>query len=75
MVIRAEIMENGVLRVKSPTFKPGEEILLEIRQEGIRNADKGRWSEVEKALAKADALDFPRRTNNEIIHDLHDLRS
>ena len=74
MILKAEVTENGVLRVKSPALKPGDEVILETRESGIRNADKGRWSEIEKALAKADALDFPRRTHEEIIRDLHELR-
>jgi len=74
MTITAEVTEQGVLRVKSPTLKPGDEVILETRESGVRNADKGRWSEIEKVLAKADALDFPRRTYEEIIRDLHELR-
>ncbi len=74
MPLTAEVTEQGILRVKSPSFKPGDEVILETSEGGIRNANKGRWSDIEKVLAKADTLDFPRRTHEEIIRDLHELR-
>lgn len=74
MFLKAEVLENGLLRVKSPTVKHGDEVFLETYKIEIHNADKGKWSEIEKVLAKADALDFPRRTHEEIIRDLHELR-
>jgi len=74
MTLIAEVTEQGTLRVKSSTLKPGDEVILETCSGGVRNADKGKWSDIEKALAKADALDFPRRTHEEILRDLHEMR-
>lgn len=74
MSLTAEVTEQGVLRVTSPELKPGDQVILETRGSGIINPDKGHWSDIEKVLAKADALDFPRRTHEEILRDLHELR-
>lgn len=74
MVLEVEVMENGVLRVKSPELKPGDEVVLVTRDNGIQNANKGQWSEMKKILKEIDALDFPRRTHEEILRDLHELR-
>jgi len=74
MTLTAEVTEQGVLRVKSPTLKPGDEVILETHNTGVRNADKGKWSEIKKVLARIDKLDFPRRTHEEILRDLHELR-
>lgn len=74
MTLKAEVTENGVLRVKSPEFKPGDEVTLQTCSGQILNSGKGNWKDIEKALSKADALDFPRRTHEEIIRDLHELR-
>ncbi len=74
MTLTAEVTEQGVLRVKSPALKPGDEVILETCDMEIRNTDKGRWSDIEKVAAKVDAMEFPRRTHEEIIRDLHELR-
>ena len=74
MSLIAEITDRGVLRVKSPALKPGDEIALETCDGGVRNADKGKWSEMKKVLERIDRLDFPRRTHEEIIRDLHEFR-
>ncbi|RJP33224.1 MAG: hypothetical protein C4527_04775 [Candidatus Omnitrophota bacterium] len=74
MSLIAEVTEQGVLRVKSPALKPGDEIVLQTCDGGVRNAGKGRWSDIEKVLKRIDKLDFPRRTHEEILRDLHELR-
>ncbi|RJP19064.1 MAG: hypothetical protein C4527_28050 [Candidatus Omnitrophota bacterium] len=74
MTLTAEVTEQGVLRVKSPALKPGDEVILETNETEIRNTGKGKWSEIKKALAKANTLDFLRRTHEEILRDLHELR-
>ncbi len=74
MALTVEVTEQGVLQVKSPAFKPGDEVVLETCEGGVRNADKGQWSEIKKVLERIDRLDFPRRTHEEILRDLHELR-
>jgi len=74
MTLIAEVTEQGTLRIKSPTLKPGDEVILETCSGGVRNADKGKWSDIEKVLKEIDKLDFPRRTHEEILRDLHELR-
>ncbi len=74
MKIIAEVTEDGTLRVKTPGLKPGDQVILETQDNGVLNPNKGKWSDIDKVLAKADALDFPRRTHEEIIRDLHELK-
>ncbi len=71
--LEAEIGEGGVIRVTTPGVNRGDRVSLATRP-AIRNADKGWWSDLKEAFSKADALDFPRRTHEEIIRDLHELR-
>ena len=74
MTLIAEVTEQGMLRVKSPALKPGDVVVLETGMEVAADSEKGKWSEIKKALAKANSLDFPRRTHEEILRDLHELK-
>lgn len=74
MILTATVTEQGILRILSPYLKPGDEVVIETSDAGIRNPDEGKWSDIMKVLEEIDALDFPRRTHEEIIHDLHELR-
>jgi hypothetical protein len=70
----AEIGEEGVVRVKSPDVKPGDQIHIPIQSEVIPPKNEDWWTAFQQALAKADQLDFPRRTYDEIINELHEIR-
>lgn len=74
MALIAEITDQGILRVKSSTFKAGDEVILEPSEGKVRNPEKGNWSDMEKAFEEIDQLDFPRRTHEEIIRDIHEIR-
>lgn len=74
MTLIAEVTDQGILRVKSPDLKPGDEVIIETIMDVAVDSGKGKWSEIKKALAKANSLDFPRRTHEEILRDLHELR-
>ncbi len=74
MALIAEVTENGVLRVKSPDLKPGDEITLQTCSSQIVNSDKGNWEDIEKVFEKIDKLDFPRRTPDDILRDLHEIK-
>ncbi len=71
--IQIEVAEDGNLRIKSPEIKPGDTISLLTKPQVI-NEGKGKWSQIRKALDKVKDVDYPRRTHEEILHDLHELR-
>ncbi|MGI6454403.1 MAG: hypothetical protein ACOX5R_02145 [bacterium] len=73
MNIIAEVTEGGVLRIKSPELKPGDQICLQTRPLPDQE-NKGKWSEIKKALELANTLDFPRRSHEEILRALHEQR-
>lgn len=74
MIVKAKVMENGLLQVTSPELKVGSELMIETRDDQISESATGKWSDVEKIAEQIDHLDFPRRTHEEIIHDLHEMR-
>ncbi len=74
MSLIAKISDQGILRVKSPNLKLGDEVILETGEGKVRNPEKGNWSDMEKAFEEIDQLDFPRRTHEEIIRDIHEFR-
>lgn len=71
--IQIEVGEDGDLRIKSPNVKPGDTISL-MTLPKVDYEGKGKWSQIKKAFEKSNNLDFPRRTHEEIIRDLHELR-
>ena len=73
MILHAEVTKEGLLRVKDP-LKQGDEVLLEVHEQQQEDSGKGSWSEIEKILKKIDLKNFPRRTNEEILNDIHEFR-
>ncbi len=74
MYLTAEVSAEGLLKVKSPSLKKGEEIIIEFCDGSIPDSGKGKWSEIKKEIDKARALNIPRRTYEEILKDLHEIR-
>lgn len=74
MKIQAEVDKNGVVRINDPTLY-GKKITLTLsdkeHEEYERETD---WEAIKKIFKKADKMDFPRRTHEKIIKDLHELR-
>ncbi|MEW6235028.1 MAG: hypothetical protein AB1656_06550 [Candidatus Omnitrophota bacterium] len=74
MIIQAEICEDGVVKVSDPELR-GKKILLtapdrkETPTKGITN-----WNEIWKIFQEADAIDFPRRSHEDILRDLRAFR-
>jgi len=74
MIVQAEINEEGIVKVSDPEWRGRKIVLLlpeQERPEFLRETD---WEAIEEIFKEADALDFPRRTHEEIIRDLHELR-
>ncbi len=74
MKIQAEVDEKGVVRINNPALY-GKKITLALsdkeNEEYERETD---WEAIKEIFKKADKMDFPRRTHEEIINDLHELR-
>ena len=78
MSIQVEIMEGGLLRIQSPELPVGSKITIPSKDnnEGIRPPilGDGSWESIYKVLQEAKKLDFPRRSHEEILRDLHEFR-
>ncbi len=74
MIVHAEVDENGVVKLSDPEWR-GKKITLSLSEheqdEFERETD---WEAIKEIFRKADTLDFPRRSHEEIIKDLHELR-
>ncbi len=74
MIVHAVVAEDGTLKVKEPALR-GEEISLVLsEQENIVEEKETDWEAVKAVFKKADALNFPRRSPEEILKDLRELR-
>jgi len=74
MIIHAEVSDDGVVKVKDPALW-GKSIFLAVPEEETRKpTGKTNWEEIWKLFKEADALDIPRRSHEEILHDLRSFR-
>jgi hypothetical protein len=74
MNITAEIGEGGVLLIKSPDAKPGDQFQIPVQQGIIPPENLDWWSSLQQAFNEADQLDFPRRSYEDLMTDLHEQR-
>ncbi len=72
MLIQAEIDENGVIKVRDPKWRGKKITLSEWNQ--MEPEGKTNWDAIWKIFQKADALDIPRRSPDEILRDLREFR-
>jgi len=74
MIVQIEVSEEGLVKVSDPEWR-GKKISLSLpdpeHPEFDRETD---WEAIKGIVKKANTLDFPRRTHEEIIRDLHELR-
>lgn len=72
MIVQMEVDETGLVRVSDPAFH-GKKIAVSVPEtsEPTQETD---WEAIKAIFRKADALDFPRRSHEEILRDLHELR-
>ncbi len=75
MNIELEIIEGGLLRVQSPKLPVGSKITVPF-EKGIREPEvgDGSWESILEGLEEFDKLDIPRRSHEEILHELHNFR-
>jgi len=75
MIVEVEVMEEGQLRV-SPGKHPKGTTLFLTAEKGIRKplVGDGSWESIQEVLDEVDQLDIPRRSHEEILHDLHTFR-
>jgi len=76
MNIEIEISAGGILRAKSPHLPVGSTITLPTAEKEITEPviGDGSWEFIRKALHEVKDLDIPRRSHDEILHDLHTFR-
>lgn len=74
MIVQAEINEEGLLKITDPKMW-GKKISLSFPDgpEGSMTGESN-WEEIKKIAREADALDFPRRSIEEILRDIHEFR-
>jgi hypothetical protein len=79
MNIAVEITPEGLLKVKNPEQLAGKEValpLLNFPQDAKYEEDAMKqWENLKRILAKSDAMDYPRRTIEDILNDLREFRS
>ncbi|MBN1903407.1 hypothetical protein JW926_18960 [Candidatus Sumerlaeota bacterium] len=68
MILRAEINKDGTLNTKIPKSLWGKKIII---RESESDSD---WEKIEAVFKKADNLDFPRKTHDDILKELRILR-
>ena len=70
MNLLIEVTENGILKLKSPLLSPGSAFVLPVETEEQKTQMQSQWDALESALDEAAKLDIPRRTHEEILHQL-----
>ncbi len=74
MIVQAEIDENGLVKVSDPELRGKKFYFSFPEQEQGEFTRETDWEAIEKIVEETRALNFPRRTHEEIIRDLHELR-
>lgn len=73
MIVQAEISEDGTVKVMDPRFR-GKRVNLSLPEQGLEREEKSNWQTIKAAYRKAEQLDFPRRSYDEILRDLREFR-
>ncbi len=80
MILNAVVNKDGTLNTKFPKSLWGKKVILSVRKEKESGADKKKsraksnWDEILKVFEKADKLDFPRKTHEEILREIREFR-
>ncbi len=74
MIVQAEVDENGFVKVNDPQWR-GEKIVLSLPiQEDSEDANETDWEAIKAIVKQSKSLAIRRRSYEEIIRDLHELR-
>jgi len=74
MNIQAQIDENGMVKITDPELQ-GKDIFLQTSEwKESEIEEKTNWDALWKIFKEADQLQIPRRSNEEILRDLHEFR-
>ncbi len=74
MMVRAEISEDGTVKVKNPILQ-GKQIFLSLyNPEEYEGEEKTNWTELWAALEEIDQLNLPPRSHEDIIRELREFR-
>jgi hypothetical protein len=77
LTLPAEIREDGTLIANIPQALWGKKVKITIREKKIRQRYSdalSQWDALTKVFQETDGLDFPRRTSEEILDEIHALR-
>jgi len=78
MVLDAEVKADGTLVAKAPKSLHGKKVKITVREEKPKKPKQykkvSQWEEISAILEEARTLDIPRRTFDEILADLRNLR-
>lgn len=74
MIVKAKIGEDGIIKIDDPSLY-GKEVDIYVNQE-IEELLSGsfNWEKLKEALEDAQSSDFPRRTTEEIMKDIDEMR-
>jgi hypothetical protein len=71
MILNATVNQDGTLNAKIPKALWGQQVTISITSK-IESTSS--WDNISEILKEADALNFPRKTHEEIISDLRAFR-
>ncbi|GAK53150.1 hypothetical protein U14_04410 [Candidatus Moduliflexus flocculans] len=88
MTLDAVVKDDGTLIIKTPQSFWGKKVKVQVDTEQPttkpqssptlatqkNQASLAQWEQIKAVFYDVDQLDFPRRTLEEILHDLHEMR-
>ncbi|MEZ4526747.1 MAG: hypothetical protein R2941_12575 [Desulfobacterales bacterium] len=80
MRVNAVVNKDGTLNTKFPKSLWGKKVTLSVTKEKNLKSDrkksrsKSNWDEISAVFEKADQLDFPRKTHEQILRGLREFR-
>jgi hypothetical protein len=71
MILHAEVNQDGTLSAMIPAFLWGKKVTVSITPS---NESKSSWEKISEIFKESDALDFTRKTHEEILSELRTVR-
>ncbi|EDN65966.1 hypothetical protein BGP_4471 [Beggiatoa sp. PS] len=71
MILNATINSDGTLNTIIPKFLWGKPVTISITPQTESHSS---WESISEIFQEADALDFPRKTHQEILSELRTFR-
>jgi hypothetical protein len=74
MIVRAEISEDGTVKVKNPQSWLGKNVQLTLDEDKINETMNPNGEAILNAFQKSDALPIHRKNHDELTRILHEVR-